>query len=107
MPRDTGSMMTSTTSWVQIMPYSPTVRSMRMRQGNVQQALAAGGEGGGLNPLAHGLEGVADEKVHRRQGHRQAGDAQEGGPQGAGLRLRDEQVEKLGGERREAGHTAG
>src|SRR5699024_11898234 len=24
MPRDTGSMMTSTTSWVQIMPYSPT-----------------------------------------------------------------------------------
>ena len=33
MPRDTGSMMTSTTSWVQIMPYSPTVRSMRMSRG--------------------------------------------------------------------------
>lgn len=65
-------------------------------QRNVQQALAAGGEDGGLDPLAHGLEGVADEKVHRRQGHRQAGDAQEGGPQGAGLRLRDEQMEELG-----------
>ena len=50
-----------------------------------------------LNPLAHGLEGVADEKVHRRQGHRQAGDAQKGGPQGTGLRLRDKQMEDLGG----------
>ena len=39
---------------------------------DVQQALAAGGEDGGLDALAHGLEGVADEKVHRRQGHRQA-----------------------------------
>ena len=33
IPRETGSMMTSTTSWVQIMPYNPKTRSIRISRG--------------------------------------------------------------------------
>ena len=47
MPRDTGSMMTSTTSWVQIMPASKPwgIPSSCSRSASNPASTAAGGKG--------------------------------------------------------------
>ena len=77
------------------------------QQRNIQKPLAAEGQNRRLGSFSHGLKRVADQKIHRRQRHCQAGDPQEAGAQGAGLRLRNEQMHDGLGKGRETGHKTG
>ena len=65
------------------------------KQRDVQKPLAAKGEYRRLRAFAHGLQGVADEKIHRREWHRQASDTQKRCTKSGGFCFRNEKGQDL------------
>ena len=66
------------------MPYKPKIRFNHNQQRDVERPLTTRSKDRGLYAFSHGLQRIADEKVHTGQRYRKAGDAQEGSAQGAG-----------------------